>query len=167
MFDRREGYFPRGQSSGPLCLLLLLLLLPCRSIISPFLHLILRQQGGLHQATTGNKQKAIWPERGMREGGGMIRWNAGLKCFRLHFLFSSVFSSKHTNNIIYCCLIYFLPIATISRICHVQKCVIRANECIWFAKNVPKSQILLVFKSQGLRFTVACEVLIDCDTLIT
>lgn len=157
MFDRRDGYFPGGQSSGPLCLLVLvlLLLLPCRSIISPFLHLILRQQGGLHQATTGNKQKAIWPERGMREGGGMIRWNAGLKCFRLHFLFSSLFSSKHTNNIIYCCLIHFPPIGTISRISHVQKCVIRANECIWFAK------------SQGLRFTVDCEILIDCDILIT
>lgn len=65
VFDKRESYFPRGQSSGPCC--------PpppshCCSIISSSLHLILRQQGGLCRAMTGKKQKAIWPD------GAMERW---------------------------------------------------------------------------------------------
>lgn len=60
-----------------------LLLLLCCSIISASLHLILRQQGGLRQAMTGKKQKAIWPDGGMEDGGGRRGWNAGLKYLTL------------------------------------------------------------------------------------
>lgn len=60
MERRGEGFFPGGWPSGHAAALLL----PCCSIISSSLHLLLRQQGGLRRAMTGKKQKAIWPEEG-------------------------------------------------------------------------------------------------------
>lgn len=82
MFDRREAYFPGGQSSVPLWPFLLL---PCCSIISPFLHLILRQQGGLRRATTGRKAKSNLTGKRDKVGGGWIRCNAGAEYLSLPF----------------------------------------------------------------------------------
>lgn len=104
VFDTREGYFPRGRSSGPCCPLLLL---PCCSIISPSLHLILRQQGGLRQAMTGRKQKAIWPDGGMEDEvgveGEMQGWSTWLWSPLVCFLIPPMLTkySCETTNLIY------------------------------------------------------------------